>query len=430
MTGINARPLPSGDVTVHANGHLTLASAGGAQYGVRPNGTISSFHNQNTQATFNNHGAVTSLRTPTMSVSQGPAGRTVVTRGPDGSRIVSTGAHSGYVERNYSLGGRNYVQRTAIINHQVVVRNYVGYPYGGVMLNGFVAPFYYSPGFYGWAFNPWADPLAYDFGWGAEPWFGGPNPYFGAYGMYPSAAFWLTDYMIGQTLSAAYQAHQDAMADKFDADDVADASVSDNTNDSGESERLQATATTPIAQDVKDQLAEEVKQQIEIDKQNAVAQADQVKHDELIAALNQPNHIFMVSGNLDVITDQGQNCGLEAGDVLKVLAAPGPDETIVQLRVAASKRTNCPAGVSVGVTLQDLQDMQNAFHAQVESGLGTLLAHQGDGLPAAPLDAVAGKPRPSVEGAPQVSANEVRGMLDEQREQADQAEAQLVASVQ
>jgi len=431
MTGINARPLPSGDVTVHTNGHLTIAAAGGSQYGVRPNGTISSFRNQNTSATFNNHGAVTSIHTPTMSVSHGPAGRTIVTRGPDNSRIVSTGAHGGYVERNYSVGGRNYVQRTTIINHQVVVRNYVGYNYGGVMLNGFVAPFYYSPGFYGWAYNPWADPLAYDFGWGAEPWFGGPNPYFGAYGMYPSAAFWLTDFMIGQTISAAYQMHEDAKAEKFsDADYAEDASVSDNMNGSGESERLQATANTPITQDVKDQLAEEVKQQIEIDKQNAVAQAEQVKHDELIAALNQPNHVFMVSGNLDVITDQGQNCGLEAGDVLKVMAAPGPDETIVQLHVAASKRSNCPAGVSVGVTLQDLQDMQNAFHAQVESGLGTLLAHQGDGIPAAPLDAVAGKPRPSVDGAPQVSANELRGMLDEQREQADQAETQLVSSVQ
>lgn len=270
--------------------------------------------------------------------------------------------------------------------------------------------------------------MAYDFGWAGEPWYGGPNPYFGAYAIYPSAAYWLTDYIVGQTLSAAYQMHEDALANG-DADYATDATAADGVNGSDD-DTLQANANTPISADVKEQIAEEVKDQIEIDKENAAAQAEQVRHDELVSALNQPNHVFMASSNLDVITDKGQNCGLEAGDVLRVMAPPAQGETIVQLRVAASKQTDCPAGASVGVTLEDLQEMQNAFHSQVESGLGTLLAHQGDGIPAAPLGAVAAKPQPTLDGPPPVPASELNGMLDQQRQQADQAQAQVSASVQ
>ncbi len=435
MTGINARPIPAGDVTVHTNGHLTVNTANGQQYGVRSNGTISSFRDHETSATFNNRGMVSSLHTPNLSVSHSlNGGRTIVSQGPDGSRLVSTGPHSGYVENHVAVGGRSYIQRTTIINHQVFVRSYVGYNYGGVALNGFVAPFYYSPGFYGWAYNPWVDPMAYDFGWGDAAWYGGPNPYFGAYSMYPSAAFWLTDYMIGQTLSAAFQTHQDALASNDNGANYAMDATASGMNDSADS--VQASATTPISPEVKDQIADEVRQQIEIDKQNAAAQAEQVKHDELIAAVGQPNHLFLVSSDLGAITDKGQNCDLQAGDVLRVITPPASGETIVELRVAASKRSDCPAGVAVGVSLPDLQDMQNAFHSSVEAGLGTLLANQGnDGIPAAPLDAVAGKPRPTVESAAvdspaPVSANELEGMLDQQRHQADQAEAQTVASIQ
>jgi hypothetical protein len=429
MSGINARPLPAGDITVHPNGHLTLATAGGQQYGLRPNGTVSSFHDGQNSATFNNRGMVSSLHTPNLSVSRGVnGGRTIVTHAPDGSRIVSFGPHSGYVESNVVVGGRPYIQRTAIINRQIVTTRYYGYSYGGVMLHGFVAPFYFSPGFYGYAYNPWADPLAYDFGWAGEPWYGGPNPYFGAYAVYPSAAYWLTDYIVGQTLSGAFQMREDALSNG-DADYAMDASASDGMNGSDD-ETLQANANTPISSDVKEQIAQEVKDQIEIDKENAAAQAEQVRHDELVAALSQANHVFVVSSDLGVITDKGQNCGLQAGDVLRVVAPPAPSETIVQLQVAASKRADCPAGVAVGVALEDLQEMQNAFHSQVESGLGTLIAHQGDGIPAAPLAAVATKPQPSVDGPPPVPADELASMLDQQRQQADQAEAQIKASVQ
>jgi hypothetical protein len=88
---------------------------------------------------------------------------------------------------------------------------------------------------------------------------------------------------------------------------------------------------------------------------------------------------------------------------------------------------DCPAGILVNVSLPDLQEMQNNFQAQVESGLGVLHNDQGaDGLPTAPADAVAAPPRPGFEGPAPVSAAGSAAMLDRQREQADQTEAEAV----
>jgi len=429
MSGINARPLPSGDVTVHANGHLTLATAGGQRYELRSNGSISSFRDGQTAAIFNQHGMVRAIHTPNLTVMRTRSGnRIILTHVADNGRLVSTGPHAGYMETNIVFGGRPYIQRTAIVNHQLITSRYVGYSYGGVALNGFVAPFYYSPGFYAYAYNPWADPLAYDFGWDGAPWYGGPNPYFGAYAMYPSAAYWLTDYMIGQTLSAAYQIHQEALADK-DADYASDV-AGDNGDGSDDMQTVQANASTPISPEVKEQIAEEVKEQIEIDRQNAANKAEQVHHDEVASAASQPNHVFLVGSDLDVMTDDGKYCSLQAGDVLRVVTPLSPGQTAAQVRVASSQRADCPSGASVAVSLENLQDMQNTFHAQVESGLGTMLAHQGDGIPAASLDAVAGKPQPTVDGPAPVKATELMGMLNDQRDQADKAEVQVTASVQ
>ena len=67
-------------------------------------------------------------------------------------------------------------------------------------------PRYYPVGFYGRAYNPWAAPIAYSWGWGAAPWYGFYGAYFTPYPVYPSAAFWLTDYLIATSLQAVYAA--------------------------------------------------------------------------------------------------------------------------------------------------------------------------------------------------------------------------------
>jgi hypothetical protein len=428
MKGINQKPLPSGDVTVHQNGRLTIAAAGGRQYGVRANGTVSSYRDSSKSVTFDGNGRVSSLHTANMDIQHGTAGqRTIVSHLPNNTTVVSTGAHSGYVERNVVIGNHTYIQRTILVNQQITTRMYVGYPYGGIVLNRFVAPFYFAPGFYGWTYDAWGNPVPYGWGWMGDPWYMGPNPYFAAYPVYPGAAFWLTDYMIGQTLSAAYQMQAEAALDTHEAEASADASAA-SAGDAAQSDMLEAEANTPVTPEIKNQIAAEVKQEIADDKAASAASAQEASDNEVASVLSRPNYIFVVANNLDVTTADEQSCGLRPGDTLQLTTPAGSGATVVETRVASSKRRDCPAGVMVSVSVQDLQEMLNSFHAQVESGLATLQAKQGQGgLPAAPADALA-TPRKAVEDAAPVAASDVTATLDAQRRQANQTEAQAAAS--
>jgi flagellar motor protein MotB len=431
LSGINRKPLPPGDVSIHPNGRLTVEAAGGVKYGVRSNGTISSYRDREKSVNFDKRGKVSSLRTANLSVRRDPNGvRTIESRRADNSRVVSTGRHSGYVERNIVVGNRTYVQRTTIINQRITTNTFVAYNYGGVALTHFVAPVFYSPAFYGWAYYPWAAPVRFGFGWFGAAWYVAPNPFFTAYPVYPSAAFWLTDYMLGETLATAYQLHEDALASETnDAEYTADAASSDGMHDGDQPDMLQADATTPITPELKAQIAEEVKQQIEYDNYTSANPTHETSYDELPTVLGQPNHLFIVSSSLDVTTDDQQECGLQAGDLLRLVSPPANDAAIVELRVASSKQMDCPAGVMVGVSLQDLQEMQNSFRSQIESGLASLTASQGHGgIPVAPPNAVAAPPRPTLTGLTPVTAIDLTPTLEEQRQQADQAEAQAVAS--
>ncbi len=443
LSGINRRPLPAGELTVHANGRMTLKAEGGRQYGLRSNGTIASYSDREKMVGFDKRGRVSQIHTAKMDIHHGAHGqRTIISRRADGSKVVSTGRHSGYVERSVVMNNRTYVQRTTIINHGVYTRTFLANGFGGVAL---VPPVFFAPGFYGWAYYPWAAPVGFAWGWAGAPWYAGigyagPNPYFAASPIYPSAAFWLTDHMIGETLATAYQLHQDAAGsdDMLDDDSAAtdsnDADSSANLDSDGSSapraaqqETLRADANTPITPELKAEIAEEVRQELASDNAEA-ANPSQASFDVLPSVLSKPNHVFVVSSDLDVTTTDQQLCALQAGDMLQLMSPAAGDSSFVQLRVATSKRMDCPAGVLVNVSLPDIQEMQNNFQAHVEAGLSMLQRSQGhDGLPSAPPDAVAAPPRPAVTGLAPVSATDSSALLDQAREQADQAEAQAAS---
>jgi len=435
MSGINRKPLPAGELTVHSNGRMTLKADGGRQYGLRSNGTVASYSDREKTVSFDQRGKVSSIHTADMDIHNGVHGqRTIISRRADGSKVVSTGRHSGYVERNVVMNNRTYVQRTTVINNRVYTRIFVATSFGGV---AFVPPVFFAPRFYGWAYYPWAAPISFTWGWVGAPWYVGPNPYFVASPVYPSAAFWLTDYTIGETLAAAYDLRHDGeMSDEMMDDDSAEADSADaNTSADGDAEAgsdlssdqqdtLHADSTTPITTEVKAEIAEEVKQELASDNAHAV-NPSQASFDALPAVLRQPNHVFIVSTDLAVTTTDQQLCALQAGDTLQLMSPAAADSGLVELRVASSKRRDCPAGVRVSVSLTDLQEMQNNFLVHIEEGLSKLHDNQGrDGLPGAPADAVSAPPRPAVAGPESVQATDSAALLDQERERADQAEKQ------
>jgi len=429
MSGINRRPLPAGEVTVHANGRMTLKTEGGRQYGLRSNGTIASYSDREKTVSFDKRGKVSSIHTASMDIHNGAHGqRTIISRRADGSKVVSSGRHSGYVERRVVMNNRTYVQRTTVLNQRVYTGTFVVNGFGGV---GFVPPVFFAPGFYGWAYHPWAVPISFTWGWVGAPWYVGPNPYFVASPLYPSAAYLLTDYVIGETLATAYQMHNDeAESDDMSADDgTALDSAQDDMSAEGspEQQTLRADATTPITPEIKAEIAEQVKQEVANDNAEA-GNPSQASFDVLPLALSTANHVFVVSSDLDVSTTDQQLCALQAGDMLQLIIPAASDASLVELRVASSKRTDCPAGVRVSVSVPDLQEMQNSFQARIEAGLGKLRSNQGRaGLPSAPADAVAAAPRPSVTGLTPDSATDSATALDQQRDEADQVEKQAAS---
>jgi hypothetical protein len=280
--------------------------------------------------------------------------------------------------------------------------------------------------FYGWAYYPWVAPIGFQFGWLGAPWYLGPNPYFAAYPVYPSAAFWLTDYLLGETLSIAEQRHAEALAA---AADPQDAPIADDADDA-DTNQIHAETTTPITPELKSAIADEVREQLAYDNEAAQAgSAAPVERGDLPSILQKQTYVFVVSSDLNVTTADQQQCGLQAGDILQLNAPVTTGTAIVPLRVASSKQMDCPAGVQVSVSLQDLQDMHNNFRAQIETGLGTLHDGQGhNGLPAAPQAAVAAPPRPTLTDAPAGSDVPVAALLDAQQQQANATEAEVTNS--
>src|SRR5208283_4611521 len=89
--------------------------------------------------------------------------------------------------------------------------------------------------------------------------------------------------------------------------------------------------------------------------------------------------------------------------------------------VSASKKSECAAGDTVAVKVDDLQEMQNHFAEQLNSGLSELAKKQGtDGIPKAPDTSTTASAVPSPE--PDTTAEKT---LQDQQQAADQAEAQV-----
>ncbi len=350
-----------------------------------------------------------------MDVHHGLNGnRRVSVERPDHSRLVAERGRPGYVQRGYSYHGHDFGRRTYYYHGREYNRYYRGYGYRGLYLNVYAPGFYYGPGFYGWAYNPWATPIAFGWGWGGSPWYGYYGGFFPPYPVYPSAAFWLTDYIISQDLQAAYAAHQEA----------------------GEVDGAPSAAGGPpeLTPEVKQQIADEVRDQLALENQEAAQNAQQQDVDPGSSGIARMlgdghPHVFVAGDALDVVDANGQECALSDGDALQLQPASDPNATAANLVVLASKGgQECQKSSTVTVQLTDLQEMQNHMRENIDQGLQELQAKQGKGgIPQAP---------PSAQGTPTEAAYASvapppdptdTADLQQQGQQADQAEKEATA---
>ena len=341
-------------------------------------------------------------------------GRRVAVERHDGSRMVAERGRRGYVERGYSYHGHDFNRRAYYYHGREYNRFYRGYGYRGVMLNVYAPGFYYGPAFYGWAYNPWAAPITFGWGWAGNPWFGFYGGYFQPYPVYPSAAFWLTDYIISQDLQAAYAAHQEA-GEEAGAPPAAGGQP----------------ALTP---EVKQMIADEVKNQLALENQEATQNAANQDIDpgsSGIARLLSDGrpHVFVAGGNLDVTDASGQECVVSDGDALQLRTAPPADAITANLVVLSSKGgPECQISHTVQVQLTDLQEMQNHMRETIDQGLKDLQDKQGTGgLPAAPASAQAPPATAQYAAVAPPPESNLAADIQAQDQQADQAEKEVTS---
>ncbi|MGC2299167.1 MAG: hypothetical protein WA476_10220, partial [Acidobacteriaceae bacterium] len=341
-------------------------------------------------------------------------GREVRVERADHSRVYGERGGRGYVQHPYMYHGREFGHRTYWDHGHYHDAYYRRYGYHGAFLDVYAPRYYYGPAYYGWAYNPWAVPVAYGWGWGAAPWYGYYGFYFTPYPVYPSAAFWLTDYMIAASLQDAYAAQaaaNQAAAAQAAADQVL------------------------LSPDVKAMVAEEVKRQLALE--NAEAQQNAANQDidpasSGIARMlsdGQP-HVFIAGASLDLTDASNQECAISQGDIVEVATAPAPDATAASAVVLASKGgSECRKSDNVTVAFNDLQDMQNHMRESIDTGLSDLQKKQGQGgLPKAPPSAQAAPTQAAfTAGAP--GPDETAGdQIAQQTQAADQAEQEVTAT--
>jgi hypothetical protein len=388
--GPGSRPTPAG---VHE-----VRASNGALVRTRPNGTRSDLHDERRG----------------MDVHRGLNGeRRISVERADHSRVFAERGGRGYVQHPYMYRGHEFGHRTYYHDGRAYDRYYGRYPYRGVYLDVYAPNRYYAPGFYGWAYNPWAVPVAYSWGWNANPWYGYYGAaYFTPYSVYPSASFWLTDYLISQSLAAAYEAR---------AADQANAAA------------MQGAA--PLTPDVKKMVADEIQRQVALENAEAAQNTKQQDVDSRSSSIermlsdNQP-HVFIAGSNLDLVDSSGAECAVSIGDVIEVATPPPYDATAANALVLSSKGgKECPKSANVQVAFTDLQDMQNHMRETIDQGLGDLQSKQGKGgLPPAPPSALAPPVASSFAAAAPPPDPNAATEISQQIKEADKAE-QEVASI-
>jgi hypothetical protein len=336
-----------------------------------------------TTVAHTNDGAVTDLHDVHFGLdiryNIGGTARVSVER-PDHSRTVSEGRNHGYVQRPYVFRGGEYAHRTYYTNGKFYDLFYIRYAYRGTVLDVYTPSRFYPAAFYDWFYNPWPAPIAYSWGWASQLWFGQSSAVFTPFPVYPTAAYWLTDYLIAESLQSYYG----------DANPEAAASSQ--------------PAFTP---EIKLALAEEIKRYIALEQLEATTNAEGRPPDpgagSVAATLTgNQSHVLISGSDFDALDSSQTRCAISPGDVLQLAPATLDNPQEVPAVVLVSKQKECPKSAQVHLALTDLQDMQNYMRATIDRGLDEFHSRLGTlGLPSAPTTAqAAAAPAAFTVGAP------------------------------
>jgi hypothetical protein len=140
-------------------------------------------------------------------------------------------------------------------------------------------------------------------------------------------------------------------------------------------EPVVAGGATPITDDVKSKVADEVETQIEEEAREAGGDARNQEPKAgaggVVEELARPTqHVFIVASDLDLVDDNGRRCMMSEGDVLQMLSAADAESGTAPGVVLSSKGgVECAKSAKVDIAVSDLQEMQNHMRATIDQGL-------------------------------------------------------------
>jgi hypothetical protein len=205
--------------------------------------------------------------------------------------------------------------------------------------------------------------------------------------------------------------------------------------DAGAAQTADASGAAPLTPEVKQAIADEVKNQLALEN----AEAAQVKTGQDVDAGssgigrliqdvgNGHPHIFVVGDSLDVTSSSTQQeCHLSEGDAVQMTTAPAADATAADLVVKSSKGgIECQANTTVAVNVSDLQEMQNHMREQIDAGLKDMQAKAGSGgIPQAPDSAKAAPSQPQYAAIAPPPSPQDQADLEAQNKDATAAESE------
>jgi len=119
-------------------------------------------------------------------------------------------------------------------------------------------------------------------------------------------------------------------------------------------------------------ISQQDKEQIRRQVEDTVNDFKSDKSVDLAKAFANPQYIFAVDQELNVLDQANRECKLTGGDLLRTVRAPNADDDSAKtalMVVISGKNGSCAVGSQINVAIEDLQEMLNTFSQKVDEGM-------------------------------------------------------------
>jgi hypothetical protein len=244
-----------------------------------------------------------------------------------------------YQEKYSTWNNRPVIQRHYHNNYTTVYvqNNYYGYP------AYFYRPTYFDYNYYNYSLSVWSRPVVYSWHWSYNPWY---YNYYRPYPTYYSPAYWLTDYLLMSLIQSNYERI-----------------AADNEVIAVQSQYSQVALNEQIKEEIRVQVEQALRQQQAAVQNNSTMDPSQI--------LTQ-GRLMVVHADLTVEDENGSQCQLDEGDVIRLINQPTAQNPIAELKVVSAKGTSCPAGTTLSLSANNLIDMENEFQSRIQQGMNEM----------------------------------------------------------